>query len=91
MKMKSINRYIVIPKSIVISIKLTAEDKLLYATLLDDIFANETAIITENITDELRESLNRLMNVQAIQRWDEAQGVIIVKFELKEFLQYDID
>lgn len=91
MKMKSINRYIVIPKRIVISRKLTAEDKLLYATLLDDIFANETAIITENITDELRESLNRLMNVQAIQRWDEAQGVIIVKFELKEFLQYDID
>lgn len=91
MKMKSINRYIVIPKRIVISRKLTAEDKLLYATLLDDIFANETAIITENITDELRESLNRLMNVQAIQRWDEAQGVIIVKFELKEFLQYDIN
>ena len=62
---------------------------MLYATVLDNVVADETSIITNNITDELKESLNRFLKIKAIERWDEYDGTILVKFNLKELLNYE--
>ena len=77
------------PKKIVFDRDLTSDEKMLYATLLDNVVANETSIITNNITDELKESLNRFLKIKAIERWDEYDGTILVKFNLKELLNYE--
>lgn len=86
---KSINRFFIMPKKIVFDRDLTSDEKMLYATLLDNVVANETSIITNNITDELKESLNRFLKIKAIERWDEYDGTILVKFNLKELLNYE--
>lgn len=84
-----LDRNIRVPLEIVENKRLTANEKLFYAILLDSIVGNEIAVINRDISKKEIYMLKRLKNQKAIESFTVQEGFTTVKFDLKGFVTDD--
>lgn len=89
--MSNINRNIRVPIKVVNNNKLTYEDKLFYAILLDSIISNEIAVINREITTKEKYMLKKLKQQKAIEDFKTTKKLTTVKFDLKGFVVDEIE
>lgn len=89
--MSNINRNIRVPIKVVNNNKLTYEDKLFYAILLDSIISNEIAVINREITTKEKYMLKKLKQQKAIEDFKTTKNLTTVKFDLKGFVVDEIE